>query len=236
MARISVRKTQPTPAPDAEVLEDTTEDQAASPAGQKPDDQAPQASEPTGFLRGLAAGIHGWWHWCSNLIGTSKAYALHAVAIWAAAHYSQWVTWAMVIALAAAVVTFMPASSIDRIVDRFERRHAPTATEPDAPEAEEEPQQPADPLTTLLWQLIGDAPGVHLKTLVKVLAEAATRQGRPAPTRAHVEAELEARRIPLRPSVRDARGKVNRGVHRDDLAAALQTPPPAPGQGLAQDP
>ncbi|MFJ1650086.1 hypothetical protein ACIOC2_01460 [Streptomyces sp. NPDC088337] len=230
MASISMRKTQPDPE-DSEDAQEAAEDQAAD-----TDQQEPQASEPTGFLRSFAIGIRGWGHWCSNLIGTTWAYTLHAVALWAAAHYSLWVTWTVIIALAVAIVTFMPAPSIDRIVDRLEHRHAPTAKEPGTPAGKEEPEPPADPLTALLWQLIGDAPGVHRKTLTKVLAEAATKEGRPAPSQADVDAALEARRIPLRRSVRDTRKKVNKGVHRDDLTTALQTPPPPPGQGPAQTP
>jgi hypothetical protein len=89
-------------------------------------------------------------------------------------------------------------------------------------------EQPVDPLPVVLWQLIGDAPGVHLKTVAEHLHAAAPGEGI---DRAAVRASLAARGIPIRASVRDTHGRVNEGIHRDDLKAweqSLPTPLPVP--------
>ncbi|MBQ0827692.1 hypothetical protein [Streptomyces tagetis] len=112
--------------------------------------------------------------------------------------------------------------------------------EPEAPaeKAGEEPfaEAPADALPGLLWALIGEAPGVHIKTLAAHLTAAApdTPIDRPA-----VRAALTSRGIPLRGSVRDASGKVNEGVHRDDLECweqALSGPSLDPHPGARGNP
>lgn len=102
--------------------------------------------------------------------------------------------------------------------------HAPAPVDEAAEEAGEQPpaEAPHDLLPKILWDLIGDAPGVHIKTLAAYLTAAApdTPVDRPA-----VRAALTARGIPVRGSVRDASGKVNEGVHRDDLEGWEQTLP-----------
>ncbi|MEE1838191.1 hypothetical protein [Streptomyces sp. SP17KL33] len=109
----------------------------------------------------------------------------------------------------------------------------------EAPEETVEPatdEPPADPLVEVMWELIGDAPGVHIKTLTEVLAKAAVKEGKPAPSKADVEAALAARKIPTRGSVRDARGKVNKGVHGADLWDWQMIPSPADTEPPTDDP
>lgn len=116
--------------------------------------------------------------------------------------------------------------------------HAPdrdqkAAEEDAADEADEAGEQPAeepavDPLPDLLRDLIGEAPGVHVKRVVEHLHETGAD---PVCQPADVRAALGRRGIPLRASVRDATGRVNQGVHRDDLEAweqALSPAAPAP--------
>lgn len=108
--------------------------------------------------------------------------------------------------------------------------HAPDREEQPAAEAGEQPpvETPTDPLPSLLWDLIGEAPGVHVKGIVEHLHET----GRdPTCQPADVRAALGRRGIPVRASVRDAAGRVNQGVHRDDLTTweqALSPAAPAP--------
>jgi hypothetical protein len=97
------------------------------------------------------------------------------------------------------------------------RAGAPAAPEP----VEEEPPAvaPAAAIRALLWQLIGDAPGVHLRDVLAHLQE----QGHhPTWTVADLRRHLERHGIPIDPKFKLA-GTPTRGVRRD----ALGTPPPA---------
>ncbi|MER7801235.1 hypothetical protein ABTX71_12980 [Streptomyces parvulus] len=96
--------------------------------------------------------------------------------------------------------------------------HAPGEDEQPAEEAGEQPPAEAfhDPLPGILWDLIGDAPGVHVKRVVAWLHENGWEEDS---STADVRAGLARRGIPLRASVRDAAGRVNQGVHREDLEA-----------------
>ncbi|NUR01347.1 MAG: hypothetical protein HOY79_33925 [Streptomyces sp.] len=200
--------------------------------------ETPTEKEPVGFLQGVRQGVSGYFAWWVDRIGT-WAYLVHFVALWSMYHYNNpWVIVGVVVVVGAGVSRFVPreaferaAAHVDALSARREARRAAPAGE--SPEGTEE--APGDPLVAVLWHLIGEAPGVHLKTLTAHLAEAAEKGGNPAPSKAEVEAALGARSIPLRDSVRDPRRKVNRGVHRDDLTAWQQglsqteTAPPATG-------
>ncbi|MGW6210958.1 hypothetical protein [Streptomyces sp. NPDC055109] len=238
MSHFGLRKQTTDPEPAAtEELEDTEaveEEPADEPAAGK---SGKKAADIPSLPRAVFIAVRDWLTWCSNLIGTTATYLGHVVAVWACAYYdSLWILYGVTIGLTVAVGAFLPAASVDRTVTRLEQLRNPPAKAPAQPA--KAPAQPAaappdmapvDPLIDLLWRLIGDAPGVHLKTLTETLA--ATQQGGgEAPSRAAVEAALTARHITLRPSVRDTRDKVNRGVHRDDLTAAL--PPPARAAAL----
>jgi hypothetical protein len=104
--------------------------------------------------------------------------------------------------------------------------HAPNEVEEQPAEAGEEPpaETPEDPFPGMEWDLIGDAPGVHLKRVVEWLHETGLDT---ACTTADVRAGLTRREIPIRASVRDAAGRVNQGVHRDDLKVWLDARSPA---------
>ncbi|MFB6787674.1 hypothetical protein ACFCWT_13460 [Streptomyces olivaceus] len=129
--------------------------------------------------------------------------AAGVVAVYAVARYRSAIAW-LLAAWCAAAWMHAPGEKDEK-------------TDPDpAEETGEEPpsEGPHDPLPGILWTLIGEAPGVHVKTLTAHLSAAApdTSIDRPA-----VRAALTARGIPVRGSVRDASGKVNEGVHRADL-------------------
>lgn len=227
------RKTAPEPDDSAEenLLEDQVQEQ----------DTINDQAAPAGLFGALAAGVRGWLTWCSSRIGVRGTYSLHVVALWSACYYNAWVTSAVITALFTAVITFVPSDSLDRLLARLEASSdkaapAQASTDPPTAPAQTSAEPPADPLPPLVYRLIGDAPGVHRKTITAVLAEAAAKADAEPPTEAQVEAALTARGIPLRPSVRDANGKVNRGVHREDLEAWARTPSPAPSEALATDP
>lgn len=227
--------------------DDSAEDLVLEDQVQEQDTPGDEAA-PAGLFGALAAGVRGWLTWCSSRIGVRGTYGLHVVALWAACYYNAWVTSAVVTSAVVAVVTFVPSESLDRLLARLEgpsaKAQAPASAPASAEPAALSPTVPtqasaaplADPLPPLVYRLIGDAPGVHRKTITAVLAKAAEKEGTEPPTEAQVEAALTARGIPLRPSVRDTRGRVNRGVHREDLEAWARTPSPAPSKALATDP
>lgn len=132
--------------------------------------------------------------------------------VYGAVRYRTWFVWMLVAWCAAAWM------------------HAPARADEGAPDepcdtGEELPvEAPTDPLPAILWDLIGDAPGVHLKTVVQHLHE--TGQDT-ACDKAAVKAALDRRGITYKPSVRDAAGRVNEGVHRDDLKAWEEARSPA---------
>jgi hypothetical protein len=219
---INLRKRDQEPEPDE--AEDVAPDEALEDDDDQ--DQEPEGHAVPGLLPALFQGVRRWCTWCSARIGVTATWALHGVALYAAEHYTVWVTCGVAGAFVLAVGLFMPRESLERAAARLDARDAArtarrgrsTGPADDAPdEAPEGP--PTDPLPALMWRLIGDASGVHLKTLADVLAKAAEEEGQRPLSKADVEAALEARGIPLRPSVRDTRKGVNRGVHRADLTA-----------------
>lgn len=111
--------------------------------------------------------------------------------------------------------------------------HAPDEDEEQPAEAGEEQPPPAveDPFPGMVWDLIGDAPGVHIKRVVEWLHETGLDT---SCTAADVTAGLTRREIPIRASVRDAGGRVNRGVHRDDLEEWLHVRSPAVPAALSK--
>lgn len=90
------------------------------------------------------------------------------------------------------------------------------------PEEEPPGPDPADTIRALLWQLIGDAPGVHLRD---VLAYLQKEGHHPTWTVADLRRHLELHGIPIDPKLKLS-GTPTRGVRRD----ALGTPPPAIAQ------
>lgn len=138
-----------------------------------------------------------------------------AIVVYAAVRYRTWIAWMLLVWCAAAWM------------------HTPaTATEAAEEQLDEAGKQPPiDPLPWLMWKHIGEAPGVHVKTLAELLQAAAPEE---TVDRAAVRAKLAARGIPVRPSVRDAAGRVNEGVHRDDLKAWEEARFPAPPVPLSK--
>lgn len=225
MSLVSLRKRVQEPPEDAPLEDVEPDEETEDDDGQ---DQEPEGNVP-GLLPALYQGVHGWCTWCAGRIGVGPTWAVHGVAAYAAEHYNAWVTTGVTSTFVVACSLFIPREALERAVARLDARDAAREARraPRDESAAEAPEEsPGDPLPPLMWRLIGEASGVHLKTLTEVLAEAAQKGGQRPPSKAEVEAALEDRGIPLRDSVRDARGKVNRGVHRADLEAW--------GKGLSQ--
>jgi hypothetical protein len=152
----------------------------------------------TAGARALILRLVARFGWRAVLLGA-------AVAVYSGARYQTWIPWGIAAFCAAAWM------------------HAPG---PDEQEAGEElpVETPLDPLPDILWELIGEAPGVHLPSIVDHLHKTGLDT---ACDRADVRAALTRRGIPIRGSVRDADGRVNQGVHRADLKAWEQARSPA---------
>lgn len=192
-----LQKRAPEPEPDeVEATEEELEETA----------EEPEEEQPAKEYGPLLTGILGPSRWIAAHFGMNTAWGVHVVAVWAVCFYGGWVTAGVGAVWLMAVFAFMPREHLERLADRIE--HGPNHDQ----EAGEEP--PIEPLAAVLWQLIGNAPGTHLKTVAAHLQAAAPEQ---AVDRPAVRAKLAALRIPVRPSVRDAAGRVNEGVHRADL-------------------
>ncbi|MFJ9128925.1 hypothetical protein ACIRJS_32970 [Streptomyces sp. NPDC102340] len=217
---ISLRKKPAAPEP--EPVEEAEQDVEEQELGEEQED-----GKALSLPAALVHAVKAWFAWGTARLGATATYWGHVFAVWACAYYRGWVLIAVPLVLLTVVGLFVPRSAINQFAERVEERRG-TAKRADA-EAVEEP--PIEPLLGLLQHLIGDARGVHLKTLLEHLEKGAAEAGQEPPSRADVEAKLAALRVPLRPSVRNAAGRVNRGVYRADLEAAL-----APSPDEATDP
>ena len=215
MTFISLRKHNSNPGPGPE-----SDDEP----GQEPEDENTAENLPTSWAGAALIGICGPAQWLARRFGTGVAWGTHIFGLWALGYYGGWVAAGITLVWLLAATAFVPREHLERLATAIERLDTPppqTAPKTD-PEDAEEP--PPDPIVTILWQLIADAPGVHLKTLTEHLQAAAPSQ---AIDRAAVRTKLAALQIPTRASVRDAANRVNEGVHRDDLTAWQQPPSPA---------
>lgn len=215
MTFISLRKHDPEPVD--EDLDETAEE---------PDDEE-QPQPPKKQVNGPEAvmiGVCGPAQWIAGRFGTGAAWGAHGVALWAVGYYGGWVAFGAITGYLLAVLLFIPREHLERAATAIEQLGG-RRLQPGGETAAEAGEGPAlHPIVTVLWELIADAPGVHLKTLAKDLQAAAPEQ---PVDRAAVRAKLAALGIPVRGSVRDAAGRVNEGVHRADLTAWQQTLPPA---------
>ncbi|MFM9616832.1 hypothetical protein ACKI14_02580 [Streptomyces turgidiscabies] len=214
MTYFQLRKRDPEDEPDEAVDEEETGEEEAV-------DEAPPPA-PAGLLGALWMGFCGPGHWLTAHGRAGAAWVLYPGSVWAVGYYGGWTAIGVPAAWLVLVVLFMPREFKDRVSAWIERRIAGPAS------AGEEAAVP--PIVTVMWKLIGDAPGVHLKTLAAALQKAAPEGAEEVVDKAAVRAKLGALNIPLRGSVRDAAGKVNEGVHRDDLKAWMEAlPSAAPG-------
>jgi hypothetical protein len=209
MSFISLRKHAPEPEPDEDLDATAEEDPDGEP-------EKPAKEPPTTWTGALLAGVTGPGRWLMARFGPTTSWIAHVVAVWACGFYGGWAAFGVIAGFLLAVLLFIPREFLERLAAAIEQlgelRHQPGVE--DAPEAGEWP--PSNPLVTVLWRLIGDAPGVHLKTLAEHLQAAAPDQ---PVDRAQVRAKLAALQIPIRGSVRDAAGRVNEGVYGADLRA-----------------
>ncbi len=222
MSYFSLRKQEPEDEPDEAIEAAPDEEEAVEEAG-------PDA--PSGLFGALWAGVSGPGKWLIAHGRPGVAWTLYAGSVWAPAYYGGWVAVGVPAVWVALTLAFMPRDFKDRASAWIER-HITARPTPG-----EEPAAP--PIVAVMWGLIGDAPGVHLKTLAATLQEALPEGVEEVVDKAAVRAKLAALRIPTKGSVRDAAGRVNEGVHRTDLKAweaALPDHSPDTPTGARSDP
>lgn len=176
----------------------------------------------------IVTGLLGPGAWIAAKAGTGTAWGVHIVSGWAVFYYGGWVAVGMPIAWAVAVLAFVPRDFLERTaaaIEGFDMRRRKPAPEPSVEVA---PGGEREVVRSLLLDLIGEAHGVHLRTVLAHLQEHGQWEGR---TVAELRVHLEALHIPVQPKVKVG-GTPTRGVLRADLEALsplTETPPsPAP--------
>lgn len=217
MTYFQLRKREPEPEPDGapEEPEQPTEDDTEG--------EQPAAHGP------LLTGLTGPSRWLAAHLGTNAACGVHVVAVWAVAFYGGWIAAGVTLAWLAAVLLFVPREHLDRFSTLIERRsHLAPVTAP------AEPRNPGDRegVLRLLYTVLGEAPGVHLRTVLSYLQEHDQWEGK---TVADLRQHLEALSIPVRPKVK-VDGTPTRGVLKADLDALPPieetSPSPAPSPAV----
>jgi hypothetical protein len=186
-------------------------------------DEEPEREQPATQHGPLLTGLFGPGRWLAAHFGMNTAWGVHIVAIWAVFFYGSWVAVSVITVWLAAVLVFVPREFKDRVSTRLEQRSRPThATAP------AELRNPGDRegALRLLHTVLGEAPGVHLRTVLAYLQEHDQWEGKEV---ADLRRHLEALGIPVRPKVK-VDGTPTRGVLKADLDALppIEETPPSP--------
>lgn len=180
--------------------------------------------EPVATRGPIITGLLGPGAWIAARLGTGVAWGVHAVAVWAIGHYGGWLAVGIILVWLLAVLLFVPREYLDRLTAAIERRAAPPPKQPAAPASGGE----LETVRRLLLDLIGEAHGVHLRTVLTHLQQHGQWEGR---TVAELRVHLEALGVLVRPKVKVG-GTPTRGVLRADLEAlspvAETSPSPTP--------
>jgi hypothetical protein len=214
MTYFSLRKDDPEPEPEEDVDEPAVEEA----------DEEPPAGKSAGPLR---TGLTGPSAWLAARFGIGTAFGVHVVAVWACFFYGGWVIVGVVGGWGLAVLLFIPREQLERAAAVIERRDKGRHTLPATPPVAGPAGGGREPVLRLLFDLIGDAHGVHLRTVLAHLQEHGQWEGK---TVADLRLHLEALGIPVQPKVKVA-GTPTRGVLRTDLEAlpAFEETAPSPG-------
>jgi hypothetical protein len=202
----NLRKRGPEDEPDEAVDEETATEETAE------DDE--EDDEPVGLVGAVWAGISGPGKWLTARGHPGAAWTLYAGSAWAAGYYGGWAAVGVIAAWIAAALLFMPRDAKDRVTAWFEHRdRAPAAPPADAP-----PGGGRDGILRLLYDLIGEARGVHLSTVLAHLQQHGQWEGKEV---ADLRQHLQALGIPVEPKL-----KIGKTPTRGVTKAALDALPP----------
>lgn len=206
MTYFSLRKRAPEPEPEPEP-------EAGAPADQAPAENQETEQEQAAKQHGpVLAGLLGPSQWITGHLGAGPAWGIHVVGVWAPCYYGGWAAVLVPAGWLLTVLLFVPREHLDRLSARIERGRA-KPTPVGAPT-----EGGRDGILALLHSLIGDAHGVHLRTVLDHLQEHGQWEGREV---ADLRRHLEALGIPVRPKV-----KIGKTPTRGVLKADLDTLPP----------
>lgn len=208
------------PGPDEEAVE---EDLAEG--GEEPEEPAQEAKEravPDSWGGALWYGISGPSVWIYVRLGIEAAIILHLFLLWTLAVSGTWAAAGTLTGWLAAVLAFIPREFLERAAEAVELLFsaAPKLAVTVPPGGEREA------VRRLLLDLIGEAHGVHLKTVLAHLQDHGQWEGKKV---ADLRVHLQALGIPVDPKLRV--GKVpTRGVSRTALEALppIEETPPSP--------
>jgi hypothetical protein len=211
----SLRKREPEP-----------EDETAGEVQEAPTEDAQDTAKaaPTSWAGALWAGISGPSMWLTASTNIEASLIVHVFLAWAVVTGSGWIAAPIVTVWAYAVLAFIPREYKDRATTAIERFFTPAPKAPAAPA----PGGEREAVRRLLLDLIGDAHGVHLNTVLAHLQEHGQWEGR---TVTDMRARLAHLGIPHDRSVKVA-GVPTWGVRRTALEAPSPTvetsPSPTP--------
>jgi len=207
----NLRKRDPEPEPEPDELDEV----------EQPDDAEDEdtADAPKRDHGPIVTGLLGPGRWLTARFNLDTSIIIHTASMFAVLHYGGWIAAGLILLWLLAVAAFVPREALERAAAAIERRHpgtrrktAPTPADAAAPGGEREA------VRRLLLDLIGDAHGVHLKTVLAHLQEHGQWEGRKV---ADLRVHLEALGIPVDPKLKVA-GVPTRGV----LRTALEALPP----------
>lgn len=225
MTYFQLRKREHEPEPDGV-------DEGAAEAEDEPESEPRPAAkpQPTGWPGAIWCGMCGPWRWLAGHFGdygVTIAWSVHVGSPWAFFFYRGWVAIGLALAWPLAFLLFIPREYKDRASVAIERLHTRTPK----PSAAPAPGTEREAVRRLLLDALGEAPGVHLNTVLAHLQEHGQWEGK---TVTDLRARLAHLGIPHDRKVKVA-GVPTWGVRRRDLVAPSPPaePPPSPAPSPA---
>lgn len=209
MTYFNLRKREPEDEPE-EVEEEQSEE-----AEDEPEDK-----KPTRTYGPIVTGAIGPGRWMTARFGFNTAAIVHVLAVFSVFYYGGWTAAGVILVWLLAVGLFIPSEFLDRITAAVERRSTP----PPKPPAHPSPGGEREAVRRLLLDVLGEAPGVHLNTVLAHLQEHGQWEGK---TVTDLRARLALLGIPHDRNVKVA-GVPTWGVRRRDLdtpSPPADTPP-----------